>query len=487
MNQVHDMAPKPFPGDLAPQCLPDVADRLQYPLDMLGPLLGGAAGAIAAAVQAPPEIAAHSVLAVAAFAAQDKANILMKDGRRIPLSLFLLTVAESGDRKTACDRVAGRPLEEWQRERQKDYRRALKQYGDETEVYKALHRDALGGNKKSPADRVAALDALQAPEPPREPIVICQEPTLEGLHKSFWKGQPSQALFNDEGGQFFGGYAMNLDNMLKTIAALSRYWDGSTITRTRAAEGESVTMRDRRLSIHLQAQPRVAALVLCDRMMQEQGLLARFLVAEARSMAGTRLYQPVNPYQSREVQQFHQRINDLLEYVPETDDSGGLVLPDLLLTQDAGELWVETYNRTELAQAPGALLELVKPAASKAAENALRIAGVFAVLEDTETINTEQIARAWTLATYYLNGTLRAAQMAEHNSAENAALEVLDWLKGREGRRASMDELSKGLPRPHRKSVIHIRSLLALLEAAGRVRVTTFNRSGDPAGWEVVP
>ncbi|MCP5164799.1 MAG: DUF3987 domain-containing protein [Pseudomonadales bacterium] len=484
MTAAHDMAPKVIPEELAPPRLPEVAERLSYPLDMLGPLLGGAARAIADAIQAPPEIAAHSVLSVAAFAAQDKANIVM-DGRKSPLSLFLLTVAESGDRKTACDRVASEPLTRWQRDRAEAHRRALKQYQDEADIYEVLRREAL--KKKCTADKAAALEALKSPEPPPEPMVICQEPTLEGLQRSFRHGWPSQALFNDEGGQFFGGHAMNPENALKTIAGLSRYWDASPIVRTRAAKGESAAMYDRRLSIHLQAQPRVAAAVLADRMMQEQGILARFLVAEARTLAGTRLYRQVNPYECREVQQFHQCMESLIAHSPYMDEGGGLILPEMRLTEEAAELWVETYNRTEQAQAPGAILELVKPSASKAAENALRLAGVFAVLEGTQAVTPEQITRAWRLAQYYLNGTLRAAQLAEHNAAENAAHEVLDWLKGREGSRATIEEMGKLLPRPHRKSVARTRAMMALLVEAGRVQVTANNNRGEPAGWEVLP
>lgn len=484
MTVAHDMNPKEIPEELAPPRLPDVAERLHYPLEMLGPLLGEAATTIAESVQAPPEIAAHSVLSVAAFAAQDKANVVM-DGRKSPLSLFMLTVAESGDRKTACDKVASQPLERWQRERTEAHRQALKQYKDEADVYEAQRREAL--RKKSSAEKAAALDALQAPEPPPEPMVICQEPTLEGLQRSFRYGWPSQALFNDEGGQFFGGHAMNPENALKTIAGLSRYWDASPIVRTRAAKGESATMYERRLSIHLQAQPRVAAAVLANRLMQEQGILARFLVAEARTLAGTRLYRQVDPYKCREVQHYHQCIESLIAPTPNIDEGGGLILPDMHLAEEAAALWIETYNRTEQAQAPGSILELVKPSASKAAENALRIAGVFAVLEATREVTPEQITRAWTLAQYYLNGTLRAAQLAEHNAAENAAYEVLDWLKSREGGHATIEEMSKLLPRPYRKSVANTRTLLALLVQAGRVQVTAKNKHGEPAGWKVLP
>ena len=101
---------------------------------------------------------------------------------------------------------------------------------------------------------MSLLSNLFPPEPPPEPTIISQDPILEGLQKSFRLGLPSQALLNDEGAQFFGDHSMNKENMEKTIAGLSKYWDGALIVRTRAALGESVTKFDRRLSIHLRGR-----------------------------------------------------------------------------------------------------------------------------------------------------------------------------------------------------------------------------------------
>jgi hypothetical protein len=465
--------------------LPEVMDRAAYPLDALGDLLGGAAKAIAATTQAPPEIAAHAVLAVAAFAAQDKRNVTMH-GRTCPLSLFLLTVAESGDRKSACDKVASAPLEHWQRNHALEYHATAKQYADAKALYDAEHRQIVGNKKISGSEKAAALDALTPPDIPPEPIVIAQEPTLEGLQRSFRRGRPSQALFSDEGGQFFGGHAMNPDNMMKTIAGLSKYWDGAAIFRTRAAEGETSGMWGRRLSIHLQAQPRVAAAVLADRMLLEQGLLARFLIAESRTLAGTRKYRTEDANQHPAVQRLHARITDLLEHTPTTAQDGGLELHDLPVTEEATELWMENYNATEIAQAPGAVLEIVKPTASKAAENALRMAGVFAVLEGSQEIDAEQMDRAWTLAGYYLQNALRAAQLAETDLAHRQARDLLDWLKSEPGGQATIDHMQKRLPAKLRKPVGELRALMSVLEGAAAVRVIGTNSRDKPSAWEVV-
>jgi hypothetical protein len=65
-------------------------------------------------IQAPDAICAQSVLGAVALTSQAFANILI-DGREHPLSLFIITVAESGDRKSAADKVALQPIYKWQK------------------------------------------------------------------------------------------------------------------------------------------------------------------------------------------------------------------------------------------------------------------------------------------------------------------------------------------------------------------------------------
>jgi hypothetical protein len=66
--------------------------------------LRGAVEALIEHVQAPPSLCAHSVLSAAALAAQGLANVKIPNiPRPRPLSLFMLAIAESGERKSACD------------------------------------------------------------------------------------------------------------------------------------------------------------------------------------------------------------------------------------------------------------------------------------------------------------------------------------------------------------------------------------------------
>src|SRR5437879_496250 len=88
--------PQPLARELPP------ADPV--PGDALGEVLGSAALAIQNRIQAPLAIAAQSVLAAGTLAAQAHADVVLPIGPGIakPVSEFFVTIAVTGERKTAC-------------------------------------------------------------------------------------------------------------------------------------------------------------------------------------------------------------------------------------------------------------------------------------------------------------------------------------------------------------------------------------------------
>src|SRR5215470_17211839 len=106
-------------------------------------------------------------------------------------------------------------------------------------------------------------------------MLTCPDPTYEGLCRLLAEGQPSIGIFAAEAGQFIGGHGLSDDAKLRTAAGLSAAWDGEPIKRVRAGDGVMV-LSGRRIALHLLAQPDVAASLLSDRVLTDQGLLSRF-------------------------------------------------------------------------------------------------------------------------------------------------------------------------------------------------------------------
>ena len=289
--------PEPIPAEGPLPLVADAGEPSSYPVECLGPLRP-AVECVRALTQAPVAIPAQSALAVAALAVQGFADVETLDGPR-PTSLYCLTVARSGERKSSCDARLLAALRAHERERARDQRAQMETWRNESALWRAEHERILGEAKKGKgAGRGQATDALAAlgPAPAAPPGAerTVTEPTFEGLTRKFVEGLPSLGIFSDEGGQFLGGHAMNSDNRQKTVTALNDLWQGNAIRRTRQGDGSTV-IYGRRLAVHLMVQPGIARPFLADPVAVESGFLARFLVCEPASTIGSRMHRGSTP------------------------------------------------------------------------------------------------------------------------------------------------------------------------------------------------
>ena len=167
----------------------EITSPKPFPFAALGPGLGPVATRIHEIVKAPDSICGQSVLAAAALITQPYADIHI-DGRVHPLSLFMLTAAESGDRKSAVDAIVLKAV--------RDYERMLQKTCEEE---KRIHKNKMDVWKKQ-RDKIMSsceLDSLEGelnkmalePRPALEPNLLLEEPTYEGLVKLYDIGQPS--------------------------------------------------------------------------------------------------------------------------------------------------------------------------------------------------------------------------------------------------------------------------------------------------------
>lgn len=448
--------PEPLP------LLPEMEKSAPYPLPALGDLIGDAVQAIVDAVQVPDALAAQSVLSAAAMAAQAHGNV-QRAGQQIPLSLFALTVAESGDRKSAADRLALQAHQQHQRELLEQYKVDAKAYRDQRDAYQKARANILDKAKGDPESVANDLGKLLEPEAPPLPFILSEEPTLEGLQKSLLRGYPSQGLFSDEGGQFFGGHATKPENALKSVAGLSKLWDGAPISRTRASEGESSARYGCRLSAHLMIQPIVATEVLSNPIMQGQGFLARFLIAWPESLAGTRFYRDADPSRDARLGRYWQRMARLLAQEPGKDENGELAPPMLVLEPAALAAWITEHDAIELQLGLGGDMREIKPTAAKGAENLLRIAGIFAVVEGRERIGADLIDRAAVLVRWYLGEALRLTNPSKVDPQLLQAQRLLDWLLTNHWHSFDARTLQREGPPFIRKSAKQRDSILAVL------------------------
>lgn len=405
-----------------------------YPVEALGPLRE-AVEAVADISQAPLAIAAQSALSVASLAVQGFADVETLGGDA-PCSLFCLTIAESGERKSTCDRLLMRGLREVERDRAEAFTEDHAAWKRDFDLWEAkLKRltTEAAGSKDSAKAAAAEADLRKLGAAPREPLhpnLTAMDPTFEGLAKLYEKGRPALGLFSDEGGGFIGGHAMNSDNRLKTMAGLSRLWNGEPFDRTRAGDGAK-TYRGRRLAAHIMVQPVAARPLLADPQANGQGFLARFLMTEPPSAIGTRLRRGHSPASDLAVNAFAVKLRSILEaQMPTSANPQELAPPRLTLSTGAKELLLRFHGAVEASQAPRGPMEHVRAFASKAAEQAARIAGVLTRWADlgAPEVTPQAMACGVTLAQFYLTEAKRLAEVGAVSLPTERAEVLRRWL-----------------------------------------------------------
>lgn len=402
-----------------------------YPLAELGAILRPAAESLRRVIQAPDAVCGASVLAAASLAAQGLANVEI-DGRTIPLSLWMLTVAESGERKSAVDAEAMRAAREHEKALAKAHEADQHAHAAQVAEWEARCADAKAKAKK--AHGVGLADALRdiGPEPPAPllPRVTVADFTAEGLAKLLAVGLPAVGAFTDEAALVFGGHGMSKEAVTRTAGTLCKLWDNGTLDRVRALDG-ATKLHGRRMALHLLAQPVIAERALSDDVLSGQGFLARCLLAWPESTAGTRPYLAESLRDDAALNRMAYRLGELhREPLPLAEGDRQELQPrPLRLSAEAKAAWVGLHDGVEAGMTPGGQFATVKPWASKTPEQALRIAGVLTLLESTmaQEIDSGTLGRAAELALWHLNEATRLAGTAELSPEVRDAEALLGW------------------------------------------------------------
>lgn len=429
-----------------------------FPFEAMGAILGGAAQSIAADVQAPDALAGGSVLAAASLASSPLANVYLPHGQRSPLSLYVITGAASGDRKSATDAVACYAIDEHRKQQARQHAEAMKKWESENDGRKAVDRA----------------------RPPSPKVLTTGNATTEGIAKTL-KSQSVIGLFSAEGGEMLGGHSLRDDKRVAGLSFLLKAWSGEALDSLRGGDGLSVLL-GRRIAIHVLVQPVLLAQLLADPLANGQGFLARCLIAMPNTLAGSRLFRQVNPMDNEKVVQFNNRLRDLLSQTPRTWGTGdGFELrpDDLHMAPDAHAAWIECHDQFEKAQALGGELADARPFASKAVEQAARIAGVIAIVEGHSRIEYAQMRGGIQLAEFYLNEHLRLTCSGKAEKASVQLRALYAWMRDTGPIVLQTTVLQKS-PRSIRSlKAERIKALLAELEERGYIR------SQGLGTWEV--
>ncbi len=368
-----------------PQSLSAKVEPEPYPLDALPLPIRGAVEEVAGFVKAPVPMVSSSALAALSLAIQAHADAKRAEKLHGPIGLFLLTIADSGERKSTCDGFFTRAIRDYEEAEAEATKPILKEHRAAIEAWEAKRGGVkesirqLAKAGKSTASMESALGDLEhdKPEPPRIPRLLYADATPEALAYGLAKHWPSGGVVSAEAGIVFGSHGMGKDSVMRNLGLLNQLWDGTSLTIDRRST-ESFTVRGARLTVALQVQEPTLRefFARSGALARGTGFLARFLVAWPESTQGQRPFTEA-PANWPHLAAFHRRITAILEQPAPIDEDGVLTPPLLPLTPEAKAAWVEYHDAIESELSSGGELYDVRDVASKSADNAVRLAALF--------------------------------------------------------------------------------------------------------------
>ena len=412
-----------------------------YPLGELPIGICAAVEEVKRITQAPLALIVASALASAATACQGLADVQRPTiPGAVPLSIFFVTVAESGERKSAADHFFFAPIAQFDRDRRAEFELNSRQFQADERVWRTKLKGIERSLTKATAmgEQTADLeDALRAhheaaPKPPERLRIALSDITPTALCGELEGNTCSAVLHSNEAADLMRGRTMG------NLPLLNRLWDGQTIALDRRDKKRSAFISGARLSISFAVQPDSFKAMSQgkEEHARHSGFLARTLLSFPTSTAGSRAVCEWGNTSDlhRSLAAFQQRVRSLLER-SFARHSQGLARQILTFDDDARHLWVRFFNEVETQLKPevGAW-HSVKDFAAKAAEHAARLAAVFEVFQDDKAteISAESISAAikivrWHLAQFDQHLGKGASELRVHQSAEA----LLKWLQNK--------------------------------------------------------
>lgn len=392
-------------------------------------------------MQLPAETAGQSLLAAASLLTQGLYEVETLSGIK-PLSLYLLTLTDSGDGKSTADDVAFNKIYDADRQNHEDYQNKLSIW--------------CGLSKKEKEEN----------QPPIAPYRVMKSGTIQGIVRSLKDGVSSQGSFTAEAASMLSGWGMSAEQKKDTLAGLNSLWDGSPISIVRQGEGRT-QIYNKRFCCHWMIQPDAARESLHDELFSTIGLWPRFLVAWPEPMKPRR-YKKFSPESNPCVQAYWQTCVNLLNR--QTDNRQVIKLSD-----NARSLLIKFWEAMEQSRDPGSKHHNLKPFCVRGAEQVCRIAGVLAAFRNHQNGNAEfnildsDIQNAAKLFTYSLDTWLGIFGKREDIEHQSWASDLYAWLLKQTDRQASETSMLKLVTPKHLRSRHKRDVALSILQEEGRI------------------
>lgn len=381
--------------------------------------------------QAPLPLIAASILGAVSIASQNGIDVCRLNKLRSPTSLFILTLAESGERKSTVDKLLMGPLYHLEEQLFAQYQQEIAVWRNDEVIFNAekkammskiksdisRNKNAVGTN-----ERLKALLAAYPAEPIRYKLIF-NDATPAAIKDYLCEGWRAVGIMSDEAGTIFNGYTLN------ELPFINKMWDGSTHSVERKSSPERL-IKDARLTLSLMVQPEIFKGYLERKGDTAKGIgfFARCLICQPSSTQGYR--QITSPVSSSEhLPVFHNRLMEIVNSSIASFGENERIC--LRFSPEAEQRWIAFYNKAESEMGLLGSLSDFKDYASKVADNMARIAALLHYFTGNEgDISLVAVEAAVEICAWYVDEYVRLfSKPDELTLVSSEADELFSWIK----------------------------------------------------------
>ncbi|EWH01920.1 DUF3987 domain-containing protein [Halomonas sp. BC04] len=401
-----------FEKNQRPSALPSTCAA--YHLSPHGTLFADIIQATTEESRAPQLLCIQAALGVGAFALQDKVVVERpNDGKSIPVSLLVIGIAKSGERKSSVMEAFMGPVTSFLAAQEDKHLQPRQRYLEEVEIWEKTRRRLVSACAEAQAHSLVDSEKNCHANKQKRPLTLQQAEKALNLHLERKPSPPASAgvgvlsdatpqaipkFIKERGLRSLGiitpeGEEILTNGIKHKSSILNKGYSGEATQRYRVGEGDQ--SYDVPITTCIFVQPDVAhqAFGAPGAKMRGTGMNARALMAFPASTQGFRALSPPADTSS----------GTILSDMPSISNRSSLDIPlinrkyrrwiskqlnrsrcyseikkvKLKLIREAQVLWYQAYNECEAEMRPGGRYEHFTDLASKFPDQWLRVAGVI--------------------------------------------------------------------------------------------------------------
>lgn len=408
----------------------NIKPTISFPIDCFPKIMRDYVEAIAEHTQTPIDMTAVSVMCVASTAIQGKFEVKGKEGYTEPTNIYAMIIAQPGERKSAVQRLATKPLYKFEKEENEKRKSIINLQESKLKIIKARIGKIESSGKIEVFDKLEALQT-EYEELEKSQIkylkLIADNCTSEALTSLLADNNGRISIISAEGGIFDilnGQYNSKSNASIDTI--LKAHCGDPIRVDRKGRESENIDKPA--MTILLAVQDTVLEEVMSNDIFRGKGLTARFLYCNPTSTLGARKYntEKISPIIE---EKYIELIYNLVK-VPYEEN------PTILeLSIEANNELENFYNWIEPQLVNE--LEFMQDWAGKLVGASLRIAGIlhcmeYANITDGCLISVTTMKKAIVIAKYFLEHSKYAYTLRGTDKEIQKAKYILQKLKKQE-------------------------------------------------------